>query len=254
MLGVARARVVSASPSTTPLATRLCNGAARRSRSASSRAAQIKELSGLAASRTTAGVFWAHNDSGDVRAHLRDRPFGGAARDRRRQRARRPSTGKTSRSTARRSTSATSATTTRSGRRSSCTASPSRRSTAKSVNATTFTLHYPDGPHNAEALMVDPLERQLVIVTKELTGDVEGVRHLARPAGRAAPRSRHSRSARAGWSRRVTSPRTARWSRCAPTARCSSGSARAARPRDDVRAHPVLGAAPRPRCRARRSR
>ena len=30
--------------------------------------------------------------------------------------------------------------------------------TAKSVNATTFTLRYPDGPHDAEALMVDPLE------------------------------------------------------------------------------------------------
>ena len=40
--------------------------------------------------------------------------------------------------------------------------------TAKSVNATTFTLRYPDGPHDAEALMVDPLKRQLVIVTKAL--------------------------------------------------------------------------------------
>src|SRR5262249_52470193 len=34
----------------------------------------------------------------------------------------------------------------------------------------TFTLHYPDGAHDAEALMVDPLRHQLVIVTKVLSG------------------------------------------------------------------------------------
>ena len=40
----------------------------------------------------------------------------------------------------------------------------------ESRTPTKFTLHYPDGAHDAEALMVDPIDRQLVVVTKEAAG------------------------------------------------------------------------------------
>jgi len=39
-----------------------------------------------------------------------------------------------------------------------------------SSTAAKITLHYPDGPHDAEALLVDPKTGSLTIVTKELTG------------------------------------------------------------------------------------
>ena len=42
--------------------------------------------------------------------------------------------------------------------------------TATSAHADKFTLHYPDGAHDAEALMVDPIDHQLVVVTKEAAG------------------------------------------------------------------------------------
>ena len=38
------------------------------------------------------------------------------------------------------------------------------------VTANTYELTYPDGPHNAEALLVDPTDQSVVIVTKELFG------------------------------------------------------------------------------------
>jgi hypothetical protein len=41
-------------------------------------------------------------------------------------------------------------------------------------------LRYPDGPHNAEALLVDPRSGELVVVTKELSGTAEVFRA---PAG-----------------------------------------------------------------------
>jgi hypothetical protein len=156
------------SPST-PLATRLCNGVAPK-RVGELASAQITELSGLAASRTTPGVFWGHNDSGDV-----------------------PRIFAIDRSGALRATVAVNVLTAvdwediaidgktiyigdigdNGAVRPSIVvyrvAEPAL--TATSVNATTFTLRYPDGPHNAEALMVDPLNHQLVIVTKELTGN-----------------------------------------------------------------------------------
>ena len=155
--------------SATPLATKLCHGAAPK-QVGKLASPQITELSGLAASRTTAGVFWAHNDSGDVpRIFAIDRS-GALRADRRGER---PAAvdwediaidGKTiyigdigDNAAVRPSIVVYRVT------------EPAL--TAKSVNATTFTLRYPDGPHDAEALMVDPLKRQLVIVTKALTGN-----------------------------------------------------------------------------------
>ena len=42
--------------------------------------------------------------------------------------------------------------------------------TATSADAEKITLRYPDGAHDAEALMVDPVGKQLVVVTKEAAG------------------------------------------------------------------------------------
>jgi hypothetical protein len=39
-----------------------------------------------------------------------------------------------------------------------------------STTATKITLRYPDGPHDAEALLVDPRDGTIVIVTKDFTG------------------------------------------------------------------------------------
>ena len=42
---------------------------------------------------------------------------------------------------------------------------------AGEVEAERIVLHYADGPHDAEALFIDPVEQQLVIVTKALDGN-----------------------------------------------------------------------------------
>lgn len=41
-----------------------------------------------------------------------------------------------------------------------------------SLNATTWTFRYPDGPHNAETLMVNPSTLRIFIVTKDTAGGV----------------------------------------------------------------------------------
>ena len=47
----------------------------------------------------------------------------------------------------------------------------------------TITLAYPDGPHNAETLMVDPLTRDIYIVTKHIKrADVYRARYPQKPA------------------------------------------------------------------------
>lgn len=153
---------------TVPLATRLCAGAAP-TQIGTLQSPALKELSGLAASRQYDGVLWAHNDSGDsARIFAIDRSgalrttvdldvteaidwediaadgttlYVGDIGDN--QRAR------------------TEIYVYR-------VAEPAL--TAKSAHADKFTLHYPDGAHDAEALMVDPVDRQLVVVTKEAAG------------------------------------------------------------------------------------
>ena len=47
------------------------------------------------------------------------------------------------------------------------------RSETGAVTAERQTLNYPDGPHDAEALLVDPSSRELVIVTKSLRGSAD---------------------------------------------------------------------------------
>jgi len=151
-----------------PLSSPLCNGTTA-TRVGTLESPEITELSGLAASRVHPGVLWGHNDSGDVprifaidesgrlraTVHI-NVPVAHDWED-----------------------IAITGTTIYIGdigdndaARSSIlvhrVAEPALQDAT--VNATTFTLHYPDGAHDAEALMVDPLGRRLVIVTKELSG------------------------------------------------------------------------------------
>jgi hypothetical protein len=146
----------------------LCNGRIAR-RVGTLQSPAITELSGLAASRAHPGVLWGHNDSGDVprifaidesgrllaTVHI-NVPVAHDWED-----------------------IAITGTTIYIGdigdndaERSSIlvhrVAEPALRDAT--VGATTFTLHFPDGAHDAEALMVDPLGRRLVIVTKVLSG------------------------------------------------------------------------------------
>ena len=151
-----------------PVATRLCDAAAP-TQIGQLQSPELEELSGLAASRQHADVLWAHNDSGDT-ARIFAIDLTGALRatvdvdvakaidwediaadgttlyvadigDN--QRAR--------------------------------TEIFVYRITEPALTATTadaqkITLHYPDGAHDAEALMVDPVGKQLVVVTKEAAG------------------------------------------------------------------------------------
>src|SRR5262249_20743437 len=146
----------------------LCNGTTA-TRVGTLQSPEITELSGLAASRAHPGVLWGHNDSGDVprifaidesgrllaTVHI-NVPVAHDWED-----------------------IAITGTTIYIGDigdndadRSSIlvhrVAEPALQNAT--VGATTFTLHYPDGAHDAETLMVDPLGKRLVIVTKVLSG------------------------------------------------------------------------------------
>ena len=47
----------------------------------------------------------------------------------------------------------------------------------------TIDLQYPDGPHDAEGLFVDPTSRDVFVVTKDLVGGVAGVYRAPAPVG-----------------------------------------------------------------------
>ena len=82
----------------------------------------------------------------------------------------------------------TSATTRPGARRWTSTASPSRGPAAgTTAPAARLSLRYPDGPHDAEALLVDPRGGTLVIVTKGLA---RRPRLLRAPAGGPSPARR----------------------------------------------------------------
>lgn len=133
---------------------------------------QARELSGLTVSRATPGVLWSHNDSGDVArlfALRRDGTVLGTPAV--------PGAGATD-------WEDIASGTTRAGApllyvgdigdnraaRASIDVyrvpepAPGAAATAP---AERLRLHYPDGAHNAEALLIDPLRRTLVIVTKD---------------------------------------------------------------------------------------
>ena len=152
-----------------PVARRLCDGAAPV-RTGTLQPPDLKELSGLAASRVLGGVLWAHNDSGDLpRLFAIDRAG-----------ARRATLAVNVAAAADWEDLAIDGTNLYVGdigdnarARPTITVHRVREPAldATAVNATTFTLRYPDGAHDAEALMVDPIGRKLVVVTKEFGGN-----------------------------------------------------------------------------------
>ena len=124
----------------------------------------------------------------------------------------------------------------------------------RAVRERKLALRYPDGAHDAEALLVDPRTGSLAIVTKDF-GGVAGVytgrSGTLRTGGDALARRRRRRS------RPGTSPPTAARSSCAPTTARSCGRAarRVARRRAQAQRRATAGAEPaRARARARRSR
>ena len=155
------------------------------------------ELSGLVRSRSQAGLLWSHDDSG-----RRPGPLWAARRRPRRRapdrhRARRPTTGRTSPrgpTPDGRPLLYVGDIGDNASRRASVdvyrVAEP-RVGDGATAPAARLRLRYPDGAHDAEALLVDPLRGDLVIVTKAL-GAARAYRASARlPAGiadDAAPR------------------------------------------------------------------
>lgn len=172
-----------------------------------------EELSGLVASRTQAEVLWTHNDSGDSARVLAIRldgsslgsyPVTGAQADDWEDIATGPApgagraylyAGDIGDNLERRDTVAV-------YRFPEPDTSRGARPTAP---ATTLTLRYPDGSHNAEALLIDPLTGDLAITTKEFNGR-SGV--YVAPAGKLRPGSaiglRHAATIDLGFGRTVT--------------------------------------------------
>jgi hypothetical protein len=146
----------AAAPRVPPLCDRL------RTRMLGRVGAPAAEVSGLV--RSSAGGFWAHNDSGDAPrifefAHdgsvRREVAVGGAEHVDWEDIAIRGRTlyiGDIGDNLAQRPEIAV------------------YRMGENSTNATKLTLRYPDGPHDAEALLVDPRDGTIVIVTKDFGG------------------------------------------------------------------------------------
>ena len=132
---------------------------------------QARELSGLVASRTQPGVLWAHNDSGDRPRVFALRPDGSVLADLDVPGARAIDWEDIA---------------IRGGdlylgdigdndeRRPSIdvyrVAEPHVPADGTTARAARLRLRYPDGPHNAETLLVDPNSGGLTIVTKQLDG------------------------------------------------------------------------------------
>ena len=138
---------------------------------------------------------------------------------------------------------------------------PSRASAGgpSAAPATRLELRYPDGRHDAEALLRDPVSGALVVVDEDARAAGPGSTSRPSPAAGddddAAPQ-RQPRARDAGRSPRATSRRTGARSSCARTTARSSGAgarARASPPRCGAgRAPPARGSSARDR--ARRSR
>jgi hypothetical protein len=150
-------------------------------------AAAATELSGLVLSQTQPRVLWTHNDSGDrprvlavtpAGRLLADVAIGGADAVDWEDIAIGPAPGGTDAlyiadigdNLARRPDVAVYRV-----------PEPRARAAIASAPATRLTLRYPDGAHDAEALLVDPSTGALVIVTKSYDGD-SGVYVATRPA------------------------------------------------------------------------
>jgi hypothetical protein len=184
-------------PAKPPVLNAACRGALVASVPGSIASPDVRELSGIGASRRADGVWWAHNDSGDsarvfaVGSDGRDLGqfalAGASAVDWEDLAVGPGPVGGTSylyvadigdNAKARPSVRvyrvaepvvAASATT------------PPPPQTLSGVAA--LELVYPDGPHDAEALLVDPVSGELIVVTKELGGTAQVFRAPANLAG-----------------------------------------------------------------------
>ena len=225
---------------------RLCCG--RLATRASSAASARPPASSPGLVRSSSGGFWAHNDSGDApRIFALGRDGAAAARGGGRA-APSTSTGRTSRSAAGRCTSATSATTWRSGPRSPSTGC---RAETGTTSPEKITLRYPDGAHDAEALLVDPRDGTIVIVTKDFGGPPGvyiGRRSCAR---RGDARARH-RPGDHGRRRLRRRPHD-RPAQLRPRVRLDPARRRVARPRPASASRASRPRTCSPRARARRS-
>ena len=164
-----------------------CSGTAKVTTNGRIQATDIPEASGLAASRRTAGVWWTHNDAGNPNRLFAIDPAGGL-------RARIIVDGAVNRdwediasgpavtaggppllyiadtgNNQAITDPARSRTTARIWRL----AEPAVRSTSvgtpgtQHIRAVAINLRYPDGAHDAEAMFVDPVTGDLVIITKD---------------------------------------------------------------------------------------
>ena len=163
-----------------PVMQAACNGTLTASTTGPVVNGNIVEASGIAASHLVDDVYWVHNDSGNAAEVYRGRCERSAISARTPSPARPTRTGRTSRSVpdrspaCRTSTSPTSATMPR--RRATLavyrvpepTVNPAVP-TGGSLAAEKLTFTYPDGPHDAEAFMVDPVTGDLFVVTKTLS-------------------------------------------------------------------------------------
>jgi hypothetical protein len=143
----------------------------------------VTEMSGIAASRSASGVWWLHNDSGDSARvfaigddgrDLGEFAFGGASATDWEDIAAGPgpSLGVNYLYAADIGDNARTRTSVRVYRvpepAVDPAVAPSAPQTLTDVASLTFT--YPDAPHDAESLLVDPVSRKLFIVTKEFSG------------------------------------------------------------------------------------
>jgi hypothetical protein len=171
-----------------PLVRAVCAGAATVTEAGTVEAPEITEASGLAAGRRRPGVWWVHNDSGDTarifaiddtgRLMATVNVSGAEARDWEDIAVGPPVDSRTGAATVYVGDIGDNAL--RTGDTASARSSvPVYRLTEPAIDASAaapstltaraerLNLRYPDGPHDAEALLVDPRTGDLVIITKD---------------------------------------------------------------------------------------
>jgi hypothetical protein len=161
-----------------------CNGTLVASTPGTVASSAVDELSGIAASRVTDGVWWAHNDSGDVARvfavgadgrDLGEFDLAGASAVDWEDIAVGPGPGFGSPhlyvgDIGDNTKSRASVTVYRVREPATDPDAPTPPPTVL-ADVDALTLVYPDGPHDAEALLVDPSSGELFVVTKELSGN-----------------------------------------------------------------------------------
>jgi len=194
-VGIAAIGLVAAAcapaPPSSPVYDSACNGTMVASTPGTVASNAVTELSGLAASRTNAGVWWGHNDSGnapkvfaigDDGGNLAEFTLTGATNVDWEDIAVGPGptpgvnyvyVGDIGDNTKTRASIVV-------YRFPEPTVPASKpNQPASSVAVETLTFTYPDGPHDAEALIVDPSSGALFVITKDVSGNAQIFRAAA---------------------------------------------------------------------------